>query len=177
MLQHGIQHVLYPTSWFSSLPFYTALQLQQSFSFANNIVLLAAGADSPISGQAGSGIFVGRSGAVAMILPAESTQCVKLSSSQSIKLINLSSADNWFYREFRRMWELTRCTLKTMLWSDTIRSKWMNFLSHTFQYRTPSRCQGNGRSEDFARIKYAVNFPCDITTTTLRRINCSTSTN
>ena len=74
MLQHGIEHVLYPTSWFSSLPFYTSLQVQQSYSYANNIVLLASSANSPVSGQGGSGIFVGRSGAVAMILPSESKQ-------------------------------------------------------------------------------------------------------
>lgn len=74
MLQHGIQHVLYPTSWFSSLPFYTSLQVQQSYSYANNIVLLAASANSPISGQGGGGIFVGRNGATAMIMPSESTQ-------------------------------------------------------------------------------------------------------
>lgn len=74
MLQHGVQHVLYPTSWFSSLPFYTSLQVQQSYSYANNIVLLASSANSPISGQGGSGIFIGRSGAVAMIQPSESTQ-------------------------------------------------------------------------------------------------------
>lgn len=89
MLQHGIQHVLYPTSWFSSLPFYTSLQVQQSYSYANNIVMLASSANSPISGQGGSGIFVGRSGAVAMILPAESTQYVWF------QLINLYIIESW----------------------------------------------------------------------------------
>lgn len=74
MLQHGIRHLLYPTSWFSSLPFYTALQVQQSYSYANDVVLLASSANSPISGQGGSGIYVGRSGAIAMILPSEATQ-------------------------------------------------------------------------------------------------------
>lgn len=77
MLQHGIKHVLYPTSWFSSLPFYTSLQFQQSYAHANDIVLLASSANSPISGQGGSGIFIGKGGAVAMILPPESTQCVE----------------------------------------------------------------------------------------------------
>lgn len=90
MLQHGIQHVLYPTSWFSSLPFYTSLQVQQSYSYANNIVMLASSANSPVSGQGGSGIFVGRNGAVAMILPAESTQYVWS------QLINLYIIGSWY---------------------------------------------------------------------------------
>lgn len=74
MLQNGIRHVLYPTSWHSSLPFYTSLQVQQSYSYANNIVLLASSANSPVSGHGGSGIFIGRNGAAAMLLPPDSTQ-------------------------------------------------------------------------------------------------------
>jgi len=74
MLQHGIRHILHPTFWFPSLPFYTSLQLEQSYALANDIVLLAAGANYPMTGQSGSGIFLGRSGAAAMILSSESTQ-------------------------------------------------------------------------------------------------------
>ena len=76
MLQHGIRHVLFPSLWHSSLPFYSSLQVHQSYSYANNIVLLAASANSPVSGHGGSGIFLGRNGAAAIHLPPESTQQV-----------------------------------------------------------------------------------------------------
>lgn len=75
MIQHAnIQHVIYPNSWLSSLPFYTSLQIQQSYSYANNIVLLSAAANSPVSRMGGSGIFAGRSGSLAMILSPKSIQ-------------------------------------------------------------------------------------------------------
>lgn len=74
MLQHGIQHVLYPTFWVPSLPFYTAAQLQHGYAYANGIALLAAGCSHPMTGQGGSGIFLGKSGATALIMPSEATQ-------------------------------------------------------------------------------------------------------
>ncbi|KAG5680236.1 hypothetical protein PVAND_009759 [Polypedilum vanderplanki] len=69
MMQYGIQHILHPTLWYSSTPFYASLQLYQGFSYANNIALMVAGANNLVSGQGGSGIFVGTSGALVMYQP------------------------------------------------------------------------------------------------------------
>ncbi len=74
MLQYGIQHVIYPSLWYSSTPFYVALQVQQGYSYGNNVVLLAAGANNLASGQGGSGIFVGNSGAMVMFSPGQRQQ-------------------------------------------------------------------------------------------------------
>lgn len=74
MMQYGIQHILYPTLWYSSSPFYSSLQIQQSYSYANNIALLAAAANNPVTGQGGSGLYAGKSGALVMYQPGERTQ-------------------------------------------------------------------------------------------------------
>lgn len=71
LIQYGIQHILHPQLWYSSTPFYTSLQLQQGYSYGNDIVLLVAGANNPISGQGGSGIYAGKNGALAMYQPGE----------------------------------------------------------------------------------------------------------
>jgi len=71
LIQYGIKHILYPTLWYSSTPFYTSLQMQQSYSYSNNIVLLAAGSNNLASGQGGSGIYAGRNGPLIMFQPGE----------------------------------------------------------------------------------------------------------
>lgn len=48
--------------WFSELPFLTALQTQQMFAVATNVTFLSSGANSPIRGSGGTGIFQGVSG-------------------------------------------------------------------------------------------------------------------
>jgi hypothetical protein len=74
MMQYGVEHILYPTLWYASTPFYTSLQVQQGYSYANDIILLSSGANNLASGQGGSGIYVGKSGALAMFSPGEKTQ-------------------------------------------------------------------------------------------------------
>lgn len=74
MLQYGIQHIIYPTLWYSSTPFYSPLQVQQGYSYSNNVALLASGSNNLASGQGGSGIYVGANGAMVMFQPGERQQ-------------------------------------------------------------------------------------------------------
>jgi biotinidase len=51
-----------------------AVQVQQGYAYSNNVVLLAAGGNFPLTGQAGSGIYIGKHGATGVIMPGEITQ-------------------------------------------------------------------------------------------------------
>jgi pantetheine hydrolase len=68
----NVTHILYPTMWYSEIPFLTSVQIQQSFAERNNVVLLSAGANSPENSNTGSGIFVGKHGAVDKIISYKS---------------------------------------------------------------------------------------------------------
>ncbi|EDW37910.1 GL21358 [Drosophila persimilis] len=58
----NITDIIYPTYWFSELPFLTAVQLQEGWAFGNDVNLLAADASHPSGRTTGSGIYAGRSG-------------------------------------------------------------------------------------------------------------------
>lgn len=62
ILERNITDIIYPTFWFSELPFLGALQLQEGWAFANNVNLLAADGSQPSGRTSGSGIYAGRSG-------------------------------------------------------------------------------------------------------------------
>jgi len=62
--KHGITNIIYPTMWFSELPFLTALQAQQQWAQETNAVLLASGANNPKVGSGGTGIFNGTQGPI-----------------------------------------------------------------------------------------------------------------
>lgn len=64
----NVSHILYPSMWYSETPFLTSIQIQQSFAQRNNIALLSSGTNSPLNSNTGSGIFVGRHGAVDKII-------------------------------------------------------------------------------------------------------------
>lgn len=68
IVRKNVKHILYPSMWFSQTPFFTSVQTQQSFSQRNNIVLLSAGGNSPANASTGSGIFIGRHGAVEKLI-------------------------------------------------------------------------------------------------------------
>lgn len=52
-----VTDIVYPTMWFSELPFLTAVQTQVMWAHKNQVNFLAAGAGNPMSGSTGSGIF------------------------------------------------------------------------------------------------------------------------
>lgn len=68
LIRMDVKHILYPSMWFSEVPFLTSIQLQQSFAQANNIALISSGTNSPSNANTGSGIFIGQYGAVEKII-------------------------------------------------------------------------------------------------------------
>ncbi|XP_055305813.1 vanin-like protein 1 [Sitodiplosis mosellana] len=68
LVDQGVKHIVYPTKWFSEIPYLTAAQYQQSWAYANNVNLLAANVNAPSMMYSGSGIYSGRSGALQVIV-------------------------------------------------------------------------------------------------------------
>lgn len=69
----NITDIIYPTMWYSELPFLTAVQVQHSWAFTNNVNLLAAGANNPVIGSTGTGIFAGRRGSLISVMEGMNT--------------------------------------------------------------------------------------------------------
>ncbi|XP_075231944.1 vanin-like protein 1 isoform X1 [Lycorma delicatula] len=53
-------HIVFPTAWYSELPFLTAIQEQSAWSYATNKVLMASNYNNPAKGCTGSGIYFGQ---------------------------------------------------------------------------------------------------------------------
>ncbi|CRL02200.1 CLUMA_CG015047, isoform A [Clunio marinus] len=68
LINLNVTHLLYPSMWYSETPFLTSVQIQQSFAHRKNIVLLSSGTNSPENSNTGSGIYIGRHGAVDKII-------------------------------------------------------------------------------------------------------------
>lgn len=64
----GITDIIFPTMWFSEMPFLTAVQVQQHWAHSNNANLLASGANNPGRGSTGSGIYAGNKGALVEVM-------------------------------------------------------------------------------------------------------------
>lgn len=58
----GVRDIVYPTAWFSELPFLSAVQAQASWAYGLDVNFLAAGYSSPGVGSTGSGIYAGKEG-------------------------------------------------------------------------------------------------------------------
>jgi pantetheine hydrolase len=57
--------------WFSESPFLTSTQAQQAWAYENNVVLIAAGANNPKMGSTGTGIYIGKHGALDIMFSPE----------------------------------------------------------------------------------------------------------
>lgn len=57
--KYNIDTALFPTFWYDELPFLTAIQFQDAWSWANNVNLLGANVHKRYLGSVGSGIFSG----------------------------------------------------------------------------------------------------------------------
>uniref|UniRef100_A0A1L8EIR4 Putative biotinidase and vanin n=1 Tax=Haematobia irritans TaxID=7368 RepID=A0A1L8EIR4_HAEIR len=66
--KYGIKDFIFPTMWFSQLPFLTAVQVHQAWAYGNDVNLLAAGASDPVVGSTGSGIYNGRNGILVAVM-------------------------------------------------------------------------------------------------------------
>ena len=58
----GVNDIIFTSMWFSELPFLTAVQTQQGWAYSNDVNLIAAGANYPMVGSTGSGIYAGKNG-------------------------------------------------------------------------------------------------------------------
>uniref|UniRef100_A0A146KRR8 Vanin-like protein 2 n=1 Tax=Lygus hesperus TaxID=30085 RepID=A0A146KRR8_LYGHE len=58
--QHEVYDFIYPSAWFSELPFLTSVQTQWSWAVGNNVTLLSAGLSNKTESRGGSGIFRGK---------------------------------------------------------------------------------------------------------------------
>lgn len=72
--ERNITDIIYPTYWFSELPFLGALQLQEGWSFGNDVNLLAADGSYPAGKTSGSGIYAGRAGRLVAEIYEEPTR-------------------------------------------------------------------------------------------------------
>ncbi|XP_001657370.2 vanin-like protein 1 [Aedes aegypti] len=68
LVRQGITDFIFPTMWFSELPFLTAAQIQQSWAYANNVNFLAAGSSFPEIGSTGTGVFAGKRGRIVTVM-------------------------------------------------------------------------------------------------------------
>jgi len=68
----GVTDIIYPTMWYSELPFLTAVQVQQNWAHSFNVNLLASGANNPGVGSTGTGIFASRYGSLASVMQGSS---------------------------------------------------------------------------------------------------------
>ncbi|XP_032288963.1 vanin-like protein 2 isoform X2 [Drosophila virilis] len=68
LLEQGVRDFIYPTMWFSQLPFLTAAQVQLGWAYSNDVNLLAAGASHPEFGSTGTGIYNGRAGTITGVM-------------------------------------------------------------------------------------------------------------
>ncbi|KAL3266913.1 hypothetical protein HHI36_011063 [Cryptolaemus montrouzieri] len=67
LVRKGISNFIFPTMWFSELPFHTTIQIQQSWAQGNDVALLTSGASDPTYGTGGLGIFLGARGTLATV--------------------------------------------------------------------------------------------------------------
>lgn len=63
-----VTDIIFTTMWFSELPFLTAVQVQQHWAQSNNVNLIASGANNPMRGSTGSGIYAGNKGALVRVM-------------------------------------------------------------------------------------------------------------
>ncbi len=73
LVAQGIKDIIFPTMWFSELPFLSAVQIQQNWAYSNDVNFLGAGANNPTVGSGGSGIYSGKSGALISTMTGEAT--------------------------------------------------------------------------------------------------------
>lgn len=64
----NVSDIIFPTMWFSEMPFLTAVQIQQNWAFTNNVNLLSAGANNPDVGSTGTGIYARRKGPIKAVM-------------------------------------------------------------------------------------------------------------
>ncbi|XP_058838305.1 vanin-like protein 1 [Topomyia yanbarensis] len=68
LIRDGVTDIIFPTMWFSELPFLTAAQIQQAWAYQNNVNFLASGTSYPEIGSTGTGVFAGKRGRIVAVM-------------------------------------------------------------------------------------------------------------
>ncbi|XP_013146599.1 PREDICTED: vanin-like protein 2 isoform X1 [Papilio polytes] len=71
--KHNLTDVIFSTMWFSEMPYLTAVEIQEAYTYAMNVNFLASGANNVRVGSAGSGIYSGKAGALISVMPGVPT--------------------------------------------------------------------------------------------------------
>ncbi|XP_045516407.1 vanin-like protein 1 isoform X3 [Pieris brassicae] len=69
----NITNIIFPTMWFSEMPYLTAVEIQQGYAAQMNVNFLAAGANNVRVGSTGSGIYSGKAGALISLMAGAPT--------------------------------------------------------------------------------------------------------
>ncbi|XP_049879633.1 vanin-like protein 1 isoform X4 [Pectinophora gossypiella] len=77
--KYNLTDIIFPTMWFSELPYLTAVQIQEAYAYAMNVNFLGAGANNVRVGSAGSGIYSGKAGALVSTMPGLPTTLLMVS--------------------------------------------------------------------------------------------------
>lgn len=65
---HGVTDIVFPTAWFSELPFLTAVQIQTAWAHAMDVNFLASGYNNPSVGSTGSVIYAVMEGSLTAVM-------------------------------------------------------------------------------------------------------------
>lgn len=74
LIKRDVKNFVFPAMWTSEPPFLTATQIFESWAYANNVNLIAAGTNYDLAGSTGTGVFNGRNGAVFSYMTGEPTR-------------------------------------------------------------------------------------------------------
>ncbi|XP_055619362.1 vanin-like protein 1 isoform X2 [Toxorhynchites rutilus septentrionalis] len=74
LVKRDVKDFVLPSMWISEPPFLTATQAYESWAYANNVNLIASGANFNTAGSTGTGVFNGRNGAVFSFMTGENTR-------------------------------------------------------------------------------------------------------
>lgn len=74
LVKRDVRDFVFPAFWKSEPPFLTAVQIYESWAYANNVNLIAAGTNYDPAGATGTGVFNGRNGAVFSLMTGEETK-------------------------------------------------------------------------------------------------------
>ncbi|KAJ9591800.1 hypothetical protein L9F63_001617, partial [Diploptera punctata] len=71
--QLGVTDIVFPTAWFSELPFLSAVQEQAAWAHSLDVNFLGSGYNAPQGGSTGSGIYAGKHGVLTSIMATSPT--------------------------------------------------------------------------------------------------------
>lgn len=90
----NITNFVFPTNWYSQLPYLSAVQYQESWAYSRNVNLLASNINWPNTYSSGSGIYMGHLGAIKRIYNDIPKTQVLVATIPKTKLNNLEEATN-----------------------------------------------------------------------------------